>query len=199
MKSALLLKERAQKALEASIAAKASLIEGALGPTETFCRWCLEAFPRGGKLLVFGNGGSAADAQHLAAELVNRFGFDRAPLPAIALTTDTSVLSSISNDYHFSRVFSRQVEALGRPGDIALGISTSGQSENVYLGLLTARQRGLKTAALTGPGGGKLAEVAEITIPVGLGRTPRIQEAHIFWIHLICEVIEETLFGRTKD
>ncbi len=193
------LKERGEEALSASLAAKSSLLkEEGLLATQTFCAWCEEAFRRGGRLLIFGNGGSAADAQHMAAELVNRFRLDRSALPALALTTDTSIITSVANDYHFSQIFARQLEALGQPGDVALGISTSGESENIYQALKVARARGLKTAALTGQGGGRLTEVAELVIAVASQETPRIQEAHIFWIHLVCEVLEEAIFG-AKD
>ncbi|HHI96412.1 MAG TPA: SIS domain-containing protein [Thermodesulfatator atlanticus] len=154
-----------------------------------------QALKRGNKLLVFGNGGSAADAQHLAGEMINRFRRERAPLPAIALTTDTSVLTAIANDYDFKQVFVKQIEALGQPGDVALGISTSGRSENVCLALKKARALGLFGIGLGGGDGGRLAEVADLTILVPSRETPRIQEAHIFFIHLLCELVEEVLFG----
>ncbi len=153
-----------------------------------------QALKRGNKLLVFGNGGSAADAQHLAGEMINRFRRERAPLPAIALTTDTSVLTAIANDYDFKQVFVKQIEALGQPGDVALGISTSGRSENVCLALKKARALGLFGIGLGGGDGGRLAEVADLTILVPSQETPRIQEAHIFFIHLLCELVEEVLF-----
>ncbi len=146
------------------------------------------------KILVFGNGGSAADAQHLAAELVNRFRRERAPLPAIALTTDTSILTAIANDYSFEDVFAKQVEALGRPGDVALGISTSGRSKNVLKALAVARKQGLFTLGLSGGTGGEMAEVCDLLLLVPSSETPRIQEGHLFFIHLVCELIEEALF-----
>jgi D-sedoheptulose 7-phosphate isomerase len=153
----------------------------------------VETLRRGGKLLLFGNGGSAADAQHAAAELVGRFGRDRGALAAIALTTDTSVLTSVGNDDSFDRVFARQVEALGRPGDVALGISTSGQSPNVVAGLVTARARGLRTIALTGHDGGAAGRAADMHVNVPSDRTPRVQEVHRTLLHVLCELIERTL------
>jgi len=155
-----------------------------------------EVFKKGGKLLVFGNGGSAADAQHLAAELVNRFQRERAPLPALALTTDTSILTAVANDYDFSLVFVKQIEALGRPGDIALGISTSGRSPNVLKALARARDLGLFTVGLTGGSGGKLPEVSDLTLSVPSEETPRIQEGHLLFIHVFSELVEERYFGK---
>ena len=148
------------------------------------------SYAAGGKLLVFGNGGSAADAQHLAAELVGRFERERSALAAIALTTDTSILSAIGNDYGFGRVFVRQIEALGRPGDVALGISTSGASANVLAALELARSRGLTTIALTGRDGGAVGRAAEIHVNVPDESTARVQEVHGTLIHALCELIE---------
>ena len=152
-----------------------------------------EAFAAGGKLLVFGNGGSAADAQHLATELVGRFTRERLALPAIALTTDTSILTAVANDYGFGRVFVRQIEALGRPGDVAFGISTSGKSPSVLKALDAARARGLTTVALTGYDGGPIGAAAQIHINVPAASTPRVQEVHGTLIHAICELVERTL------
>ncbi|MBI5233140.1 MAG: D-sedoheptulose 7-phosphate isomerase [Deltaproteobacteria bacterium] len=149
----------------------------------------------GGKLLVFGNGGSAADAQHIAGELVGRFKQERKALSAIALTTDTSILTAWSNDYGFESVFSRQVEAHGRPNDIAWGITTSGNSPNVVTALSRARELGLKTIAMTGAGGGRSAEHADILLAVSSKDTPRVQEAHEIGYHIICRLVEERLFG----
>jgi D-sedoheptulose 7-phosphate isomerase len=145
------------------------------------------------KLLAFGNGGSAADAQHVAAELVGRFTRERRALPAIALTTDTSILTSVANDSGYDRVFVRQVEALGRPGDVALGISTSGGSASVVSALQTARRMGLTTVALTGRDGGAAGAAAEIHINVPHQSTPRVQEVHRTILHVICELIERDL------
>jgi D-sedoheptulose 7-phosphate isomerase len=151
------------------------------------------AFAGGGKLLIFGNGGSAADAQHLATELVGRFMRERVALPAIALTTDTSILTAVANDYGFDRVFARQVEALGRPGDVAFGISTSGRSPSVLKALDAAGARGLTTVALTGQDGGPIGAAAQIHINVPAASTPRVQEVHGTLIHAICELVERAL------
>jgi D-sedoheptulose 7-phosphate isomerase len=150
----------------------------------------------GGKLLVFGNGGSSADAQHIAAELVGRFAKERAALPAIALTTNEAILTAWSNDHAFEGVFARQIEALGRKGDIAWGISTSGNSPNVVTALACARARGLLTVGLTGDGGGRLASHCDVLLAAPLSDTPRIQELHVVTYHAICAAVEARLFGR---
>ncbi len=152
----------------------------------------------GGKLLCFGNGGSAADAQHLAAELVNRFQLERPPLPALALTTDSSIITAIGNDYHFDEVFVKQVKALGREGDLALGISTSGRSTNVLKALAAARARGIFTVGLTGRDGGEMEHLCEVLIRAPSSDTPRIQEVHALVLHLICELVDYKLFGRAR-
>ena len=157
-----------------------------------------ETFADGGKLLIFGNGGSAADAQHLAAEFVNRFLINRRPLPALALTTDSSVLTSIGNDFSFDQVFVKQVQALGRPEDLALGISTSGTSANVVKGMQAAREIGMRTAALTGGTvrpGGDLAALCDLVLNVPADSTPHIQETHLWIEHVLCEIVEKQLFG----
>jgi len=150
----------------------------------------------GGKVLVFGNGGSAAEAQHFAAELVNGMRRDRRPIPAIALTTDTSCLTAVGNDRSFPEVFSRQVEALGRPGDVALALTTSGASPNVVRALKTARAKGLVTVGLTGEGGGAVAPLANYLLDVPSRSTPRIQEAHLVILHLLAERLEQGLGAR---
>ena len=155
-------------------------------------------FRSGGKLLIFGNGGSAADAQHVAAEFVNRFLLNRAPLPAIALTTDTSIITAVGNDFSYDLIFVKQVQALGKPGDVALGISTSGTSPNVVAALAVAKELGLKTAALTGglsikPNG--VAQHCDVLLNVPSSSTPRIQEAHLWIEHLLCEMVESAIFG----
>ena len=149
-------------------------------------------------LFFFGNGGSAADAQHLAAEFVNRFTFDRPALPSIALTTDTSVLTSISNDHDFGRIFARQIEALGRRGDVAVGISTSGRSPNVVQGLRAARSHGLITVGLTGASGGPMTRLCRHLVRVPSRETARIQEIHILVGHILCHLVDETLFGKRR-
>ncbi|HEX4566485.1 MAG TPA: D-sedoheptulose 7-phosphate isomerase [Vicinamibacterales bacterium] len=166
-------------------------VRGNLGPAIIAAQAISEALKSGHKLLVFGNGGSAADAQHLAAELVGRFQRERAALAAIALTTDTSILTAVANDYSFKQVFARQVEALGRPGDVALGISTSGESPNVIAGLQAARAKGLKTVALTGRDGGSVGRTADFHVNVPDQNTARVQEVHLTLLHAMCEVIEE--------
>ena len=148
------------------------------------------ALKAGGKLLVFGNGGSAADAQHVAAELVGRFERDRAAMAAVALTTDASVVTSIANDYAFDRVFARQIEGLGRRGDVALGISTSGASPNVVAGLVAARALGLETIALTGGDGGAAGKAAAIHVNVPSPSAARVQEVHRTVLHVICDLVE---------
>jgi D-sedoheptulose 7-phosphate isomerase len=154
-----------------------------------------ESFGSGGKLLVFGNGGSAADAQHFAAELVVRFMRDRAALPAMALTTDTSVLTAGANDTGFESVFRRQIEAHGRPGDVAVGISTSGRSPNVVEALRLARERELVTVALTGRGGGELRGLVHHLVDVPHDDTARIQEVHGMVVHILCQLVEEAVEG----
>jgi D-sedoheptulose 7-phosphate isomerase len=153
-----------------------------------------EGLRQGRAILTFGNGGSAADAQHFAAEMVGRFERERKAWPAIALTTDTSALTAVGNDYGFERVFARQLEALGRPGDIALGISTSGNSPNVLRGLEAANERGLVTIALTGRGGAA-GKIANHHIAVEEARTSRVQEVHATVLHVICELVEQELNG----
>ena len=152
---------------------------------------CLAA---GGKILLFGNGGSAADAQHIAAEFVNRFQIERRPLAAIALTTDTSILTSIGNDYHFNEIFSKQVRAIGRRDDMAIGISTSGNSPNVLAAMAAAREQELHTMGLTGRGG-QMAAAADMVFAVASDVTARIQETHITLLHVLCDLVDRILFG----
>ena len=150
---------------------------------------------RGGrKMLFFGNGGSAADAQHLAAELVGRFSAERSPLAAISLSTDTSILTAVSNDYGYEKVFARQIQALGQPGDIAVAISTSGNSPNVIDAIDAARTKGLFTVGFTGETGGKMKDRVEVVFRVPSRQTPRIQETHILLGHIICELVDRELF-----
>ncbi|HOW57377.1 MAG TPA: D-sedoheptulose 7-phosphate isomerase [Smithellaceae bacterium] len=156
----------------------------------------ISALKSGNKILIFGNGGSAADAQHLAAEFVNRFIIERPPLPAIALCTDSSVLTSIGNDYDFSEVFMKQIRALGQQGDVAWGISTSGNSPNVLKALEMAKKMGLVTVAFTGKDGGNIAKIADYSVNVSSSVTARIQEAHITAGHAICELVDIRLFQK---
>ncbi len=164
-----------------------------LDDVDRLARWCAKTLAAGGRLLFFGNGGSAADAQHLAAEFVNRFDRDRRALAALALTTDPSVVTSIGNDASFDEIFARQVEAHGRKGDVAIGITTSGNSPNVLRGLAAARARGLLTAALLGRDGGAASNLADLPLVVPFGETARIQEVHIFAGHLLCRRVEDLI------
>ncbi len=156
----------------------------------------VETMKIGNKLLIMGNGGSAADAQHFAAEIVGRFKMERPALPAIALSTDTSIITAIGNDYGFERIFSRQVEALAAPGDALIAISTSGNSANILQALLTGRQAGCSAIGLLGKDGGTIKEICDLSLIIPSDDTPRIQEGHITVIHILCDLIEQTLFGR---
>jgi D-sedoheptulose 7-phosphate isomerase len=173
------------------------LIDTCLDSALKAARAIERSFKSGGKLLLFGNGGSAADAQHIAAEFVCRFARDRNPLPAIALTTDASILTAVSNDYGFEHVFARQIYALGRAADVALGISTSGRSPNVIKGMGAARERGLTTIVLTGNDGGPLEQLADIAMVVPSSNTAQIQECHIVLAHILCEITETLVLGDT--
>jgi len=157
---------------------------------------CSEALRRGSKVLFAGNGGSAADAQHLAGELVSRFAYDRPGLASFALTTDTSVLTAIGNDYGYEHLFSRQVQAVGVAGDVFVGISTSGRSPNILAALRVAREKGLVTVGLTGRLGGQMPELCDHLLRVPSDSTPRIQEGHIAMGHAICQIIESTMFPK---
>jgi D-sedoheptulose 7-phosphate isomerase len=158
----------------------------------------IDCLRKGGKVIVFGNGGSASDSQHIAAELVGRFKKDRSALAGIALTTNTSILTSLANDYGYDVVFSRQVEALGKKNDVALGISTSGKAKNVALGIKQAKKMGIKTVALSGCDGGEIVKLADVSLLVPSKITARIQEAHITIAHIICEMIEQELCQEQK-
>ena len=179
--------------MEAGIAVKRQYIENNLDLIIKASEMLVSCIKSGNKVLIFGNGGSAADAQHLAAEFVNRFQIERPPLAAIALTTDTSILTSIGNDYHFNDIFSKQVEALGKKGDIAWGISTSGNSPNVINAVKTARKIGMSTIAMTGRMG-ELAASADLVFSVASDSTPRIQETHITLGHILCDLLERRLY-----
>jgi len=187
---------RVSRLIEASIATKQSLLNSAdaVSTIAKVSEILVHALRQGHKALLFGNGGSAADAQHIAAELVGRFVFDRPALSALALSVNSSCVTAIGNDYGFDRIFSRQLEALARPGDIAIGISTSGNSSNVVLAMLTAKSMGLHTIALTGGTGGNLLKSVEHCICVPSNETPRIQECHILIGHIISELVEREIF-----
>jgi D-sedoheptulose 7-phosphate isomerase len=176
-------------------AAHSRLAEADTAPIVAAAEMVVTSLRDGGKLLVFGNGGSALDAQHVASELVNRFERTRVALAALALTTDTSVVTSIANDDSFERVFARQIEALGRRGDVALGISTSGESPNVVAGLQAARRAGLGTIALTGRDGGRLGVAADVHVNVPLASAARSQEVHRTLIHVLCDLVERAFAG----
>jgi D-sedoheptulose 7-phosphate isomerase len=188
--------QRVSTSIRASIAVKELLLRNAevVSLIAKVSELLVETFDTGNKVLLFGNGGSAADAQHIAAEFVGRFAFDRPALPALALSVNSSCITAIGNDYGFDLVFSRQIEALARPGDMAIGISTSGNSSNVLHGLSTAREKGLRTVAFTGCAGGKLKNAADYCICAPSNETPRIQECHILIGHIISELVEETIF-----
>jgi D-sedoheptulose 7-phosphate isomerase len=178
---------------------KEQFVRESLSSLTAVIRAIAQALEEGNKILLFGNGGSAADAQHIAAEFVNRISMERPPLPAVSLVTDCSVLTSISNDYSFSDVFAKQVKALARAGDIAMGISTSGNSVNVVRAFEVAREIGTITIALTGNNGGTIAEMADYALIVPSGKTQRIQEAHVIIGHVICEMVEQLLFRLSDE
>ncbi len=180
--------------IEASIDVKRRTIETQAPMIVAIAERVVETFRHGGKLLLCGNGGSAADAQHIAAEFVSRFRRERCGLPAIALTTDTSILTAISNDYGYERVFARQIEALGRPGDMVIGISTSGISASVIAAMRAARNGGMATVGFTGASGGTLVDHVDLCLCVPSHNTARIQEVHITVAHVVCEIVERTLF-----
>jgi D-sedoheptulose 7-phosphate isomerase len=189
---------RVANSIEASIAVKQNLLRdrALVSLIARVSEILLNALKSGNKLLLFGNGGSAADAQHIAAEFVGRFAFDRPALPALALSVNASCLTAIGNDYGFEQVFSRQLEALARPGDVGIGFSTSGNSPNVLNGISTAKKIGLHTIAFTGTPGGKLKQAADLDhcLCAPSGETPRIQECHILIGHIVSELVEQELF-----
>ncbi len=174
------------QAMSADVALRARLEQATLA--------CIQCFHTGGKILLAGNGGSAADAQHIAGEFVSRFAFDRPGLPAIALTTDTSILTAIGNDYGYEKLFARQVQAHGQKGDVFIGYTTSGKSPNILLALQEARARGLVTIGLTGNRGGTMGELCDHFLEVPSADTPRIQEGHAVLGHILCGLVEAALF-----
>jgi D-sedoheptulose 7-phosphate isomerase len=198
MKQAGDFQTRIGKSIQASISAKQALLNDSriVAVIAKVGETILAAYRQGNKLMLFGNGGSASDAQHIASEFVGRFAFHRAALPAISLGVNGSCLTAIGNDYGFDHVFTRQIEALGRAGDVAVGISTSGNSGNVLQALATAKKMGLHTIALTGQTGGKLRDSGDVDccICAPTDETPRIQECHILIGHVICELVEQELF-----
>jgi len=183
--------------IEASAQTKLKILEDEvlLAKLEEVAKACVSLYKNDKKTILAGNGGSAADAQHIAAELVGRYGFDRPSIPSLALTTDTSNLTAIGNDYGYDKVFSRQIEGMGQEGDLFIGISTSGNSLNVINAFKSAKQKGITTVALVGRDGGAMAEMADFALIVPSNETPRIQESHILIGHIICDIIEKELFG----
>ena len=188
------LAERIAAQFAESIEVKQRVLEMEIGTLAQIAEILVAALRRGNRVLLCGNGGSAADSQHIAAELVGRFGRERTALPAIALTTDTSILTALANDYSYADVFARQVEAWGSPGDVLVGISTSGNSPNVLKAMRTARERGMHTIGFTGASGGQLPEMTDVCFRVPSRSTSRIQESHITAGHALCEMIERELF-----
>ena len=188
-----------RRSLADSIAAKEDFYRDHRQQLFLLVDWVIDCFRAGNKLMICGNGGSAADAQHLAAEFVNRFLINRAPLPALALTTDTSILTSVGNDFSYDDIFAKQVEALGKKGDILLGISTSGNSPNVVRAFDAAKKIGVRTVILTGGSGGRLAGEAKLALTVPSAKTPHIQEAHLWIEHMLCWLVDERLFGSLRD
>jgi D-sedoheptulose 7-phosphate isomerase len=189
------MKETITQAFAESIRVKQAFLRDNLQVLTQAIDAVVAAFKNGNKLLIFGNGGSAADAQHIAAEFTNRFLIEREPLPAIALTTDSSALTAIANDYDYTEIFSKQVRALGKAGDIALAISTSGNSPNVLAAIEICKQLKIKIIGLTGGSGGKIAGQVDYCLSVSEGKnSPRIQETHILVGHVICEIVDQQLF-----
>lgn len=190
--------ERIQQIARESMQAKRDFFDSHSDKVARAVEIIINSIQSGGKVLIFGNGGSAADAQHIAAELVNRLNYDRPPIAAIALTTDTSILTSVGNDSTFDELFERQLRALGRAGDVAIAISTSGNSPNVLRAVDAARQIGVKTIGLAGRSGGKLAAAVDLALVVEAESTQRIQETHITIAHILCEMVEEELFAQER-
>ena len=191
--------ERIHRIARDSIEAKKAFFDSHAEAVARAAELIITSIKAGGKVLIFGNGGSAADAQHIAAELVNRFNYDRPPIAAIALTTDTSILTSVGNDSSFDELFERQVRALGRRDDVALAISTSGNSRNVLRAVDAAHELGIKTIALAGRDGGRLADAVDVALVVEASSTQRIQETHITIGHILCELIEDALYGARRQ
>jgi len=187
------MRERVKEILLESIQVKEELLREHAGKIVEITELIIDCLKKKGKVIVFGNGGSASDSQHIAAELVGRFKKDRTAMAAIALTANTSIITSLANDYGYDIIFSRQLEALAGKNDIAIGISTSGKAKNVALGLKQAKKMEIKTVALTGGDGGEIAKLADVSLVVPSAVTARIQEAHITIGHIICELIEQEL------
>lgn len=192
------MRERIKDILLESIQVKEEILRNQVDSILQIAVLMIDCLKKDGKVIVFGNGGSASDSQHIAAELVGRFKKDRSALAGIALTTNTSIITSLANDYGYDVVFSRQVEALGKKNDVVLGISTSGKAKNVALGIKQAKKMGIKTVALSGGDGGEIVKLADVSLVVPSKVTARIQEAHITIAHIICEMIEQELCQEQK-
>ena len=192
------MRERIKDILLESIQVKEEILRNQVEQIEQIAMLMIDCLKKDGKVIVFGNGGSASDSQHIAAELVGRFKKDRSALAGVALTTNTSIITSLANDYGYDVIFSRQVEALGKKNDVVLGISTSGKAKNVALGIKQAKKMGIKTVALSGGDGGDIVKLADVSLVVPSKITARIQEAHITIAHIICEMIEQELCQEQK-
>ena len=192
------MRERIKDILLESIQVKEEILRNQVDQIAQIAQLMIDCLKKDGKVIVFGNGGSASDSQHIAAELVGRFKKDRSALAGIALTTNTSILTSLANDYGYDVIFSRQIEALGKKNDVVWGISTSGKAKNVALGIKQAKKMGIKTVALSGGDGGDIVKLADVSLVVPSKITARIQEAHITIAHIICEMIEQELCQEQK-
>jgi len=190
------MEEKIRKILEENIRIKKIIIKSLSKKIHQAINWINGAFNKGNKIILFGNGGSAADAEHIATEFVSRFKKDRKPLPALSLTTNTSLITGHANDYDFATIFSRQIEVFGKKGDIAIAISTSGNAANAIIGIKMAKKIGLKTIGLLGKGGGRLKDIVDLALIVPSDETPRVQEVHITIGHIICELVEEKQITR---
>jgi len=187
------MKKKISELLTEDTTVKKALLETQVTAIEDLAKMMISTIKAGGKILVFGNGGSASDSLHIAAELVGRFRKERKSLPAIALSANISSITALGNDYGFEYIFERQIEGLGKKGDMALGISTSGKSKNVIRGIKKASEANMKTAVLTGKSEGELSRIADVSVKVPSNNTPRIQEAHITIGHIVCEIVEDAL------
>ncbi len=189
------MKKEVESSLNESINIRAELLSSSVEPVVQIANILVEAFKAGHSLYLMGNGGSAADAQHISGELVGRFKKDRKPLPALALTTDTSVLTAIANDFGYDQCFERQLEAFVKDGDVVLSLSTSGNSTSIINATILARKKGAKTIAFTGKGGGRLKDLVDVCLEIPSADTARIQECHMTIGHILCSIIEKELFG----
>ncbi|MFA4983922.1 MAG: D-sedoheptulose 7-phosphate isomerase [Candidatus Omnitrophota bacterium] len=189
-----MMRDKIKDMLLENIRVKEEMLRTSITQVMKIAELLIECLRKNGKVIIFGNGGSASDSQHIAAELVGRFKKERQGLPAVAITSNTSILTALANDYGYEAVFSRQIEALAGKNDLAIGISTSGKAKNVAAAIKQASKMGLKTAVLTGSNGAELAKLADAALIIPSSSTPRIQEAHITIAHIICEIAEDTLF-----